>query len=717
MRSSAPSRSLLLALICLAVFVVSGCTRTEPHTDLLHLFTGADCSVQTALIDVGTPAGRSHLGSGWSWDEESGGMSFAWGLGEGSEAWFFLVEAMPLDLVFRCLPFRPTTRAGQQVMIELNGTALGSVALPGGISEQRLAIPREAVHAGRNRLRLRYARSEQASERDPRQLAVGWDWIRLDPLPVVGRPPRIDEATGDLLLPGHSQAGFFLRLPPGSRLRLQANAGPMAGGDERLLILWQVDGEAERQLAVLEPAEGMREIELPHSPEPVRIGFRLLAPPEREWRIGDAMILAPPSTRQIASSPPSTTRGKKRSVILYLVDTLRADALGAYGQQRPLTPHLDRLAREALFFEQARAQTSWTKPAVASILTGLEPLQHGVNSALTGLDDPAVTLAEQLTAAGFHCAAFVANSHITAESGFAQGFETFRFSYAPADELTGRALAWLDRRGDDTPFFLFIHTVEPHAPYQPPEAFRRQFAGEVTDPDLGTQENLDALADRQVPLTPDVQDGLIDLYQGEVACADEQVGRLLEGLADRGLYENSVVAFLSDHGEAFYEHGVCGHGWDLHREVLAIPFLLRLPGVPPRQVSAPVEQVDLLPTLLDYLGLPVPPELPGRNLLARPGPAPRLSYMDHQGRGWVAMAHEGWKVLEPLSGNLVKGRQLYRLSDEREERDLVDEFPVMAGYLASLARLELASRNDTLAKPVDLDSEHLAQLQALGYLE
>ena len=300
---------------------------------------------------------------------------------------------------------------------------------------------------------------------------------------------------------------------------------------------------------------------------------------------------------------------------------MRVDRLGLYGHERPVSPNFDALAARSTVFERAIAQSSWTRPTVATLLTGVGPERHGIRELSHGMEESFATLPERLRELGHATAGFSANANVTADTGFAQGFDRFEYAAVDVDDLARQALAWLDELTPEEPFFVMILSVEPHASFAPAEPFRSRFAAGVDDPELGSVAHLRALSNREAASTPDVVEKLFLLYDGEIAWNDHVFGKFQHELDRRG--RDPLVAVIADHGEAFEERGVFGHAWDLHREVLDIPFLIHLPGqTEGRRVGLPVQQADLLPTLIEIAGGEPGPGIEGDSLVPL---APRRS--------------------------------------------------------------------------------------------
>lgn len=273
------------------------------------------------------------------------------------------------------------------------------------------------------------------------------------------------------------------------------------------------------------------------------------------------------------------------NLLLVTLDTTRADRLGCYGHTAARTPTLDALAREGLLFRQAATTAPITLPAHASLLTGLYPRRHGVrHNGEFRLGAEHGTLAEDLGAAGYETAAFVSAFVLDARYGLDQGFEhyddrvtaeptaTFPVGTVerPAPVVTDAAIDWLQQRSPHRPFFAWVHYFDPHAPYQAP----RPFAGGAT------------------------------AYDDEIAFVDHHLGRLLAGLAALGAQQRTLVVVVGDHGEGLGEHGEATHAFFVYDSVMRVPLIVSQPGVlDPAEIAAPVSIVDLVPTLLDLLGV------------------------------------------------------------------------------------------------------------------
>jgi arylsulfatase A-like enzyme len=421
----------------------------------------------------------------------------------------------------------------------------------------------------------------------------------------------------------------------------------------------------------------------------------------------------PPAPRQ----PPN--------VLIYLVDTLRVDHLGCYGYPRPVSPAIDALAAEGVRFEHAVAHSSWTRPTVASVLTGLTPLEHGVRGLQDRVPEDLETLPEILRGASWATAAFSPNWHVSEQTGFTQGFETFDFfpQDASSDSLTRRVLAWLDARPPQVsgrPWFIYAHALDPHAPYAPPADLRQRFAAGVSRPGAGSHDDIVATMKlRRRDRGARVRD-LRDLYDAEIADTDRQFGRLRAGLRARGEYDDTLIVLLADHGEGFDEHALLGHGNSLYGELVDIPLIVKPPGqARPRLDSELARQIDILPTVLAALGLPRSAASSGRDLLSADPPAEApfaVIDLTYQRRRGIGLVTREWKYLEPLSRRFGRRHQLFaRLDDRLDADDLADREPAQLRALARILAREVG-RPSRRAPRATIDPQGEEALRALGYL-
>jgi arylsulfatase A-like enzyme/Tfp pilus assembly protein PilF len=390
-------------------------------------------------------------------------------------------------------------------------------------------------------------------------------------------------------------------------------------------------------------------------------------------------------------------------VLLITIDTLRADALGCYGRKGAETPWIDRLAGGGVRFAEAHAHNVVTFPSHANLLSGRYPLEHGVRDN-TGFRFPATkpTLATLLKDGGWRTGGFVSAFPLASRFGLDRGFEVYDDRLGGTETTTAflvperagtktvaAALRWLEKvRGQR--FFAFVHLYEPHFPYVPPEPFASRFRSEP--------------------------------YHGEVAAADAALEPLLEPILAAGPAARTLVVLTSDHGESLGEHGEDTHGIFAYEATLHVPLIVYGPGLfSPRVVSTPVRHIDVVPTVLDALGMAIPKDLPGRSLLPLingRGATPTDSYLE----ALSASLNRGWAPLHgALDRDLMKYvdlpiPELYDLRhDPSEQHNLAASRPGDLDRMrALLGRLDAGDVG--VGARLQEEQATLERLRALGYL-
>jgi choline-sulfatase len=393
------------------------------------------------------------------------------------------------------------------------------------------------------------------------------------------------------------------------------------------------------------------------------------------------------------------------NVLLVTIDTLRADRVGCYGYARAATPTLDGLAARGVRFATAIAHVPLTAPSHASILTGRTPLGHGMrdNGGFV-LPEKVRTLAEDFRAAGYHTSAFVSGFPLNRRFGLDRGFESYddhlprgsdprRTAYVErtADRTTEAALQWLATVGKEvapTPWFAWVHYYDPHAPYEPPGSFGPRFASSP--------------------------------YDGEIAFVDEQLGRLLAAVEAREPKGSTVVLVTADHGESLGEHGEDTHGIFIYDSTLRVPWIMVGPEIESgRVVSTVARGIDVAPTLLDYAGLSVRPEMEGRSL-RRAAAGGTLDDAPAYAESLHAQLQYGWAPLHALRTDRFKlidapRAELYDLkSDAAETQDRSGSDRARLETLRTELQRIMATTTPAAAQAID--AETAERLGALGYL-
>jgi len=439
------------------------------------------------------------------------------------------------------------------------------------------------------------------------------------------------------------------------------------------------------------------------------------------------------------------------NVLLIVIDTLRADHLGSYGYERDTSPYLDGLARAGTRFETARAPSSWTGASVASLLTGLSPLEHGLEHHNSALPDAQATMPEAFQKAGYETVAFSANpAFVTPEVGFGQGFDRFDklrgkevprgtpgdvqwgdaamqtlVEVATADRVSDTAIAWLRERQTERPFFAYLHYFDPHAGYYPPDLYAARFGVPANAPLRGPAQKQfiyrhirDAGATTPADLAT-----LVALYDAEIAFTDLQVGRvLLELLARKA--GPTIIIVTSDHGEEFGEHGGLQHSRTLFDELLHVPLIISGPNVPANAtVEAPTSLLDVWPLLADLTDVPTPSHLRPQSLrqLIR-NPTPHRPFFGDLAVSWGIHTSAVISDSTKLIIDRADAAALYDLAEDPGERhDTARESPARTEALGAALRTRraraLTSPHHSVRAQFVITPARRARLEALGYLE
>jgi arylsulfatase A-like enzyme len=460
--------------------------------------------------------------------------------------------------------------------------------------------------------------------------------------------------------------------------------------------------------------------------------------------------------------------GGRPNVVIYTIDTLRADHASLYGYARDTTPFLKKLGASGVVFDDCQSQSPWTKPSIASLMTSLYSFTHAIVGDADTIPPGSVTLAEQLRAAGYVTASIVASPFVGRATGLERGFDYLyespvvlrahnRQTEGDTDSaaLNRVVFPWLDRHYKE-PFFLYAHSTDPHAPYGPPPPYDGQFANPsetaafnrnykrfVTEREHGGAAVFNREMCRKASVDPDrFLQQAVGRYDGEIRNNDANFERFVEKLRQLGVLDNTLIIVLSDHGEEFWDHGWTGHGQSVYQELAHSFLLMWNPALLPRarRVAEPVQLIDVMPTILDLLGLKTPELVEGQSLM------PLARGQSFQRRGLVvssrlagvhpvgpvpenaadsfAIINAKWKFIYRKNAAKagVNKVELYdRASDRTERRDVADRYPReverMVGELAQWIDAQNKIRDVVgHAGTTTLDRKTLEQMRSLGYL-
>jgi arylsulfatase A-like enzyme len=426
------------------------------------------------------------------------------------------------------------------------------------------------------------------------------------------------------------------------------------------------------------------------------------------------------------------------NLLIITIDTLRADRLGCYGYSRDTSPTIDRLAEEGTMFTNVYGQRGLTWPSLTSIMTALYPKTHGVLNNQQPLDGKYITLAEILKNLGYRTGAFLANFYYAPNRGFdiKKGGEIGELDKT----VTRDAVEWLDGIDpENDKFFMWVHYKNPHDPYEPPQPFRSYFDSTYTGPFNGSRPVLDSIYVNKINLSERDIFHLNALYDAEIRSTDSYIARLLDRLEQKGLANNTLIVFSSDHGEELYERNhYFFHSCSMYDNVLRLPLIMKFPKViaAGKVIKNQIESIDITPTILQFLKVPLRSEFEGRSVL-------NLLFEQNGSDSWFpAFAERAsaifsirtpqWKYIynpdnyhtycsrsddDEGSGYLIAAEELYDIqTDPHERNNVVAQYPDVARDLRGQI-IEWLSTNKVQHKQFELTKEAEERLRALGYIK
>lgn len=412
--------------------------------------------------------------------------------------------------------------------------------------------------------------------------------------------------------------------------------------------------------------------------------------------------------------------------------------MSCYGYTRNTTPILDAIAKEGCFFENVTSTSSWTAPAIASLLTTLMPSQHNVRHGVCKsgdiygqeiLDASHFTLAEVLKENGFTTLGMSSNPHLTPELGFAQGFDHFVVhKFKNAEEITKSAIELITQNTGGKPFFLWVHYFDPHWPYLKQEPWIHTYVAGYND-ELRQFYNTNLPRVRTaagIEKGSNILQSLIALYDSEINYVDQSVGKLLSAIHDT---ENTMIVLVSDHGEGFLEHNTLDHGYQLYEESIRVPLIIKCPSIEftKKSFDLPCSITDVPLTILDWLNIENRYNFQGRSLLSlitgkisgETGESNRiiLSELNRFGKNLASLRVGKWKYINDLK---YQKEELYDLAtDPHETTNIIGKDPLLHTEMKNkLSNWLVTIRKPKLkAKRVKLDAESVEKLKSLGYIE
>ncbi len=715
--------------------------------DLVHL---ADVDHGGLYMDFGTPARPKYtMGawrSGWGADGVDGDETYSYA-SETGRVYFDVRE--PAQLTVR-LRMRAVGTRRLQVFVNdhtlTEGVELSDAA---EFRDYDVTVPASLVHAGENRLLLRFGGTTPV---DGANVSVMLSAIRV----IVGAPaadehyvaPDYDTLVTRMELAGTQRRAIAVRAP--------TDVSYYVDVPEHAHFVFGVGGEGSTGSAsahVIATPEGGTPTELWTGPiaalwndqsldlstyagQVVRLEMRV----DGTWdgRIGWAMpaIMVDPPQVAEAGDP-------IRNVVVILIDTLRASKLRAYDPtSRVQTPVFDRLVEHGTLFVRAQSEENWTKPSVASVLTGLTPATHGCKTDAARLPDGAEMVSEAFDAAGFATGSFIANGYVSDRFGFDQGWDYYtnfiREEHSTHAEDVYRAAGDFIEQHRGERFFVYVQTIDPHVPYDPPAEYLRMYDPR-TDYTGQVQPRMTAdLLERakrnppQVTFTQSDITRLTALHDGDITYHDHWMGEFISRLETLGVADDTLFVITADHGEEFQDHGSWGHGHTVYQELLGVPLLFYRPGHVPegQRIQQTVSTMFIPQTVVDAAGIPGMTRAEGRSLMPDiRGAVPtgyQVAFSDMLDDRRVIRAGR-WKMI--INGTNTKMFDLQEDPHERNEVTDMGHWPVASRYLRILLGQYLGSVDRghwwsssqtargslTGGGDIQMDRITCMQLVALGY--
>jgi arylsulfatase A-like enzyme len=524
----------------------------------------------------------------------------------------------PIDFVLRQADEAPReivarlrARCGdQKIGVSLDGESLGEEKeLPQEWTTVRFPVSGE-VGPGRHVLTLQPDRVCKGKAR----AHVDWVWLSekagAEPPEIVerARPVKLDGGLRRALnAPSARTYSFYLHVPESGELVFDHGSS----ADAEFAVSIATDGEEPKEVyrkkASSEWAEGSVDL-APWATKAVRIDLTTSGN-EGETGWGEVELMVP----ELPEPPEIADPGARPKNIVYiLIDTQRADSFEPFGGEGSAaqTPTFDALTKDSIVFSRAFNQENWTKPSVATILSGLYPVTHDTSGEEETVPDAVEMLAERLNDNGLTTGAFIANGYISRDFGFNQGWDYYtnflrEGKNGQAKNVYRNAIDWVEKN-HDKPFFLYVQTIDPHVPWNIPDEYKKlYYDGKYTGrigPTMGGAEQKKLSGNPK--MTEDDYKWVNALYNGEVSYQDKHMGKLVDKLKDLGVFDDTLFIISNDHGEELNDHGEMGHRHTLYNELLRSPLLMRYPDrLPPgQQYDDIVELVDMAPTILDLMG-------------------------------------------------------------------------------------------------------------------
>ena len=685
-----------------------------------------------------------------------------WTLGESASVRFPVIRPGDRELLIRCIPLVYPNAPQQTVAVHVNRHFVTNLPLRPRDFSYQVRIPSDLVRPGWNNLTFGFSTYTVPCDvipqsGDSRKLAVNFAKLAVVPAGTNGRKD-INEHVKSLEEEGEnlifqrcpSIVNFHKRIPLDAEVTVNLRVPDTVSKSKIESITFEIVLNRDGKDPVTLASESLKPRGLDAEPESTTIktslseyagqiaqlSFQCDAVPLEyadraavHWKgelTGSSSLEA---SRNEKSSPP-------KSIVLISLDTLRADHLGCYGYEKETSPFLDSFARECTVFERAYSHAPSTLASHGVMLTSLYPALHrGEYSTQTALRSDVPTIAEILKGEGYTTVAFTGGGQLDREFKVDRGFDLYEQVERNFEKTVTISSSWLQENKPGK-FFLFLHTYQVHAPYEPPKKYRNLFtkgyAGPlscpVDRPDIEKLENAGTL-------TPEDVQYVKGLYNEEIRFTDDCLKRFIQWMKEHQLYDDSLIIITSDHGEEFGEHGVVGtHSHTQYEELLHVPLIIKWPQgrLQPGRISTLVRLADLLPTVLECVGLPSLPGAVGTSVI--PLVEEPRNAIDRECYGQMekvveeSLNFDHWKVIVnrmTTLSNRTRNLELYNLGkDPRETEEISEQFPICTGYaLSRMAEIRSRILRNLQEKPITeedritLSEDLKKKLKGLGYAE
>ena len=622
-------------------------------------------------------------------------------------------------------------------------------------------IPAELVNPGVNHMLLRWKGTTRAMGE---AVAAAVDFIHIaregTVAPNVDALPRhsslvrkIGSSPALLLAPG-TTLSYWMALPERGEPLLGFTAAPVAGKEAaaaegaaapvsplKLTVTAHVDRKGPEELLSAEVGDStprpLAATLAGFAGEAIRLDISVTGDAEGTGRVA----LAEPAVYVKGKEPAPAPAKPAKNAIVVMIDTLRADHVSVYANTRVQAPALDAFAKGGVVFERYSAVEDWTKPSCATMLTGLYPNTHKTQSDSGKLPGSVKMVSEEMKAQNVATGAFIANGYVSGKFGFEKGWDAYtnyirENKRTEAEHVFADAFQWIEQKALGAErFYAYVHTIDPHVPYDPPEAFLKLYEKEPYTGSIAPRSTAKLLEGiKKGTFTPSPADKrhIRALYDGEISYHDKWFGDFMDKLDKAGLLEDTVVMVVSDHGEEFWEHGNVGHGHQIHQELIHVPFIMSWKGSLPEgaRVADNQDHGSLVPTLFDAMGLKLPAYLEGSSVLGvargEATPAPAAGFSTHQGEREAAWCGR-YKLLQrgPISTSLfdvdgdpgcqnnLKTSHPIALTTMRAVLGQFQGAPNKARWRSR--ELEQGVAMKVSPENVEMDATTSEQLKALGY--